>query len=142
MIIVMKASAPQKEAAKIISELEEKGLTPVPLYGVERTVIAVIGEDRDINVGHLESLSGVEKVMRVLQPYKLVSREIKKEPTIIEVNGVRIGDPTQVAIMAGPCSVESLEQMEEVASNFPRWALKFLEAEPLNQEQAHTPFRD
>ena len=114
MIIVMKAGAPQTQAASIIEELKSKGLQPVPLYGVERTVIAIIGEERDINLGHLESLPGVEKVMRVVQPFKLVSRETKKEPTIINVNGVKIGS-NQLAAMAGPCAVESEEQMEEVA---------------------------
>lgn len=125
MIIVMKAGAPQSQAAKIIEELKEKGLQPVPLFGVERTVIAVIGEERDLNINHLESFEGVEKVMRVVQPYKLVSKETKAEPTIIEVNGVKIGSK-QLAIMAGPCSVESEEQMEEVAESLAKMGVKIL----------------
>lgn len=115
MIIVMKPGAPQHEAAHIIKELEKKHLKPVPLYGVERTVIAVIGEERDLNISHLEALPGVGKVMRVVEPYKLVSKNTKKEPTIIEVNGVKIGS-SQIAAIAGPCSIESEEQMEEVVS--------------------------
>lgn len=125
MIIVMKAGAPQSQAAKIIEELKEKGLKPVPLFGVERTVIAVIGEERDLNINHLESFEGVEKVMRVVQPYKLVSKETKKEPTIIEVNGVKIGSK-QLAMMAGPCSVESEEQMEEVAKALAKMGVKIM----------------
>ena len=125
MIIVMKAGAPQKESAHIIKELEEKGLKPVPLYGVERTVIAVIGEERDLNVGHLESQPGVEKVMRVVKPYKLVSRETKKEPTVIDVNGIKIGSK-QMAMIAGPCSVESEEQMNTVASALTSQGVKIL----------------
>ena len=126
MIIVMKAGAPQNEAAHIMKELEEKGLQPVPLYGVERTVIAVIGEERDLNIGHLESQPGVEKVMRVVQPFKLVSTETQKKPTIIEINGVRIGDQKQLAMMAGPCSVESEEQMNSVASSLSEMGVKIL----------------
>jgi 3-deoxy-7-phosphoheptulonate synthase len=126
MIIVMKAKAPQQQAAHVIQELEDKGLKPVPLYGVERTVIAVIGEERDLNVGHLESLQGVEKVMRVVKPYKLVSKETKNEPTIINVNGVKIGDPTQLTIMAGPCAVESQELMDEVASKLSAMGVKIM----------------
>lgn len=126
MIIVMKAGAPQADAAKIIAEMESKKLTPVPMYGVERTVIAVIGEERDINIGHLEAMPGVDRVMRVLQPYKLVSRETKAEKTIIEVNGVRIGDETQVVGIAGPCSVESAEQMDEVANELSKMGVKLL----------------
>ncbi len=125
MIIVMKPGATQNQAAHIMEELEKKGLKPVPLYGVERTVIAVIGEERDLNQGHLESLPGVEKVMRVVKPFKLVSRETKPEPTIIEINGVKIGSK-QIAVMAGPCSVESEEQMEKVAKALSKIGIKIL----------------
>jgi 3-deoxy-7-phosphoheptulonate synthase len=127
MIIVMKAGAPQTQSATIIEELKAKGLQPVPLFGVERTVIAVIGEERDINVGHLEALPGVEKVMRVVQPFKLVSIETKKEPTIIDVNGVKIGSK-QLAAIAGPCAVESEEQMEEVAKKLVKMGVKIMRA--------------
>ena len=126
MIIVMKAGAPQSDAVKIIKELEEKGFKPMPLYGVERTVIAVIGEERDLAVNHLESFTGVEKVMRVLQPYKLVSKESKKEKIVIEVNGSRIGDEKEVVAMAGPCSVESEEQMEAVAKSLVKLGVKIM----------------
>lgn len=126
MIIVMKAKAPQNQVAHVIQELKEKGLKPVPLYGVERTVIAVIGEERDLNVGHLESLKGVEKVMRVVKPYKLVSKEVKSEPTVIEVNGVRIGAKNELTIMAGPCAVESQELMDEVASKLSAMGVKIM----------------
>lgn len=114
MIIVMKSGASKQSAERIIEELTSKGLQPVPLFGVERTVIAVIGEERFLSLEHLESLEGVERVMRVVSPYKLVSNEVKPSPTIIEVNGVRIGDPKTFAVIAGPCSVESEEQMEAV----------------------------
>lgn len=122
----MKSKAPQNQAAHVIQELEEKGLKPVPLYGVERTVIAVIGEERDLNVGHLESQPGVEKVMRVVKPYKLVSKETKEEPTIINVNGVKIGAKDELTIMAGPCAVESQELMDEVASKLSAMEVKIM----------------
>ncbi|MBL4695119.1 3-deoxy-7-phosphoheptulonate synthase [Candidatus Gracilibacteria bacterium] len=125
MIIVLKAGAPQNQAAEIIKELEAKNLTPMPMYGVERTVIAVIGEERDIDVNHLESLPGVEKVMRVVKPYKLVSREVKPESTVIDVNGVKIGSD-HLCMMAGPCSVESAEQMEAAAKPLAALGVKIL----------------
>lgn len=125
MIIVLKAGAPQNQAAEIIKELESKNLTPMPLYGVERTVIAVIGEERDISVGHLEALAGVEKVMRVVKPYKLVSREVKQDSSVINVNGVKIGSD-QLCMMAGPCSVESEEQMEAAAKSLAEQGVKIL----------------
>lgn len=125
MIIVMQAGAPRTQTDNIIEELKNKGLQPMPLYGIERTVIAVIGEERDLNVGHLEALPGVEKVMRVVHPYKLVSKETKHEPTIIEVNGIKIGSK-QIAVMAGPCSVESAEQIDEVAKELSKSGVKIL----------------
>lgn len=125
MIIVMKPGSPKQEADHIIKELKKKGLKPVPLYGVERTVIAVIGEERDLNVSHLEALPGVQKVMRVVEPYKLVSRQTKKEPTIINVNGVRIGSD-QITVIAGPCSIESEEQMDTVAQALSKIGVKIL----------------
>ncbi|MFA6305782.1 MAG: 3-deoxy-7-phosphoheptulonate synthase [Candidatus Gracilibacteria bacterium] len=126
MIIVMKSGAPKHVAEIIIEELKSKGLTPVPLFGVERTVIAVIGEERFLSVEHLESLEGVERVMRVVSPYKLVSKELKPTPTIVEVNGVKIGDQKTFAMIAGPCSVESEEQMEAVAKPLAEMGIKLL----------------
>ena len=125
MIIVMQAGAPREQADKIIEELKAKGLKPMPLYGIERTVIAVIGEERDLNIGHLEALQGVEKVMRVVHPYKLVSKETKHDPSIIEVNGVKIGS-NQIAVIAGPCSIESEEQMDEVARELAKIGVKIM----------------
>ncbi len=122
----MKALAPKAQAEAIIKELQEKGLQPVPLFGVERTVIAVIGDERELNIEHLESQPGVEKVMRVLQPFKLVSIETQKGKTIINVNGVKIGDEKTVAMMAGPCSVESEDQMESIASSLSSMGIKIL----------------
>lgn len=122
----MERNADKSLVNNIIKDLEGRGLQPVPLFGVERTVIAVIGEERDINMGHLESMPGVWKVMRVVQPFKLVSRETQPEPTIVEVNSVRIGDPTKVALIAGPCSVESEEQMEAVAAPLAKAGIKLI----------------
>jgi 3-deoxy-7-phosphoheptulonate synthase len=125
MIIVMERGTEKSKVEAILKQLEKQGLQPVPLYGVERTVIAVIGEERDLSMGKLESLPGVAKVMRVVQPYKLVSRETKPEPTIIEVNGIKIGSD-QLAIFAGPCSVESEDQMEKVATDLEKVGVKLL----------------
>lgn len=125
MIIVFKAGASQSEVARVMEDITARGLKPIPLYGVERTVIAVIGDERDLNVGHFESIGAIEKVMPVLKPFKLVSRETKQDPTVIEVNGVKIGSD-QLAAIAGPCSVESEEQMESVASSLAKLGIKLM----------------
>ena len=125
MIIVMKQGASKALIEKICIELEKASLSPNCLYGIERTVIAVIGEERNIDIAHLEALDGVEKVMRVLSPFKLVSRDVKKEKTIIEVNGLKIGSD-EIAAMAGPCAVESEEQMDIAAKELSACGVKIL----------------
>lgn len=114
MIIIMKRNAPDTEIQRIIDEMRACKLQPMPLIGTERVVIAVIGDERGLDVAHLKSLPGVSDVMPVLQPYKLAARETKYEDTVIDINGVKIGGK-QIVVMAGPCSVESEEQMNESA---------------------------
>ena len=110
----MKRNAPKKNIEHVIKKIEEKNLKPVPLHGVERTVIAVIGDERAIDMQNIKSLSGVSNVMAVLQPYKLAARETKYEDTVIKVKTAEIGGK-KIAVMAGPCSVESEEQIMQAA---------------------------
>lgn len=112
MIIVMKKSASAEQIERVIQTVNKVDLKPVPLFGTERTVIAVIGDERPIDEHHISSLPGVDKVMSVLEPFKLASRETKHEDTVIDLgDGVKIGGK-KLAIMAGPCAVESETQME------------------------------
>jgi len=85
MIIVMKRNAPEEHVQHVIDEMRANDLQPMPLIGTERVVIAVIGDERVLDIGHLNSLPGVSKVMPVLQPFKLASRETKHENTIINI---------------------------------------------------------
>ena len=121
----MDRGADKAQAENIVEILTKKGFQPVPLFGVERTVIAVIGNERDLSVSKLESLPGVWKVMPVLQPFKLVSKETQPKPTVITVNDVKIGGD-ELAIFAGPCSVESEDQMEKVATELEKIGIKLL----------------
>lgn len=114
MIIVMASRKPE-DVAYVVSRVEELGLKPHVLEGVEKTVIAVIGDERILQgVLALEALPHVEKVMPVLKPFKLASREVKKEDSIIQVGKIRIG-PKTFCVMAGPCAVESREQIMQTA---------------------------
>lgn len=121
----MKSGASEAEINKIIKELESKNFKPMPLFGIERTVIAVIGEERDLSTSHLEALPGVEKVMRVVQPYKLVSKETKSEKTTIKLKNIELGK-NEIATIAGPCAIESEEQMEEVGSRLKKLGVKIM----------------
>ncbi len=115
MIIVLKPNATQSEIDHISERLSALGLTAHVSKGKERTIIGAIGDERVLESLPLSIFPGVEKVMPILSPYKLVSREFKKENTVIEFeNGVKIGD-TKIEVMAGPCAVESAEILLEVA---------------------------
>lgn len=108
----MKRNAQTSSIERVINEIEKAGLKPMPLYGTERTVIAVIGDERTMSTNHISAMPEVSDVMSVLKPYKLVSRETKHEDTIIKVKNVEIGGDN-FACMAGPCAVETAEQLEE-----------------------------
>ncbi|OGF44195.1 MAG: 3-deoxy-7-phosphoheptulonate synthase [Candidatus Firestonebacteria bacterium RIFOXYC2_FULL_39_67] len=114
MIIVLKPGTPDNELNHVIEKVEKAGLTPHVSKGIERTLIMVIGDDRVLAELPLETMPGVEKVMSVLQPFKLVSKEFQKEPTVIKVRDIEIGGK-KLVVMAGPCSVESREALLDVA---------------------------
>ena len=115
MIIVMKKFAEKDQIELVMEAISKLDLKPVPLYGTERTVIAVIGDERPVDEHHISSLPGVDKVMGILDPFKLASRETKHENTVIDLgDGVKIGG-NEICIMAGPCAVESRPQMESIA---------------------------
>ncbi|MDH5479028.1 MAG: 3-deoxy-7-phosphoheptulonate synthase [Nitrospinota bacterium] len=115
MIIVMKAEATKQDVADVEKRITDFGYTPKVLAGQVRTVIAALGDARDkARLQALESLHHVESVMPILKPYKLCSKEVTPEPTIIDVKGVKIGGK-EIVVMAGPCSVESEEQLMQTA---------------------------
>ncbi|MDP2980449.1 MAG: 3-deoxy-7-phosphoheptulonate synthase, partial [Candidatus Omnitrophota bacterium] len=93
--------------------VKKLGLKPMVSKGVERTIIGVIGEEDVLRAQPLEAFPGVEKVMPILKPYKLVSREFKPENSIVDVEGVKIGGK-KIVVMAGPCSVENFEMLLDI----------------------------
>lgn len=114
MIVVLKPGLTQDEIQKVVERIESFGLKAHLSEGKERTIIGAIGDERLLADQTLESFPGVEKVLPILKPYKLVSREFQRANTIIDVNGHRIGGK-KIHVMAGPCSVESKDQVLEAA---------------------------
>ncbi|HEC69498.1 MAG TPA: 3-deoxy-7-phosphoheptulonate synthase [Candidatus Omnitrophica bacterium] len=115
MIIVLRPDATPEQIDYIIKRVEKLGLKTMISKGVERTIIGVIGPEDILRVQPLEIFPGVEKVMPVLAPYKLVSRDFKPQDTVIEITKeVKIGTK-EVIVIAGPCSIESKEQLLLVA---------------------------
>jgi len=115
MIIVMKKNATKAQIENVIDWVESVGYKTHPSRGIERTIIGAVGDNRGKeNLKFAESLSGVEKTMPILKPYKLASREAKEGNTVIRVGNLEIGG-SRFIVMAGPCSIESAEQMMESA---------------------------
>jgi 3-deoxy-7-phosphoheptulonate synthase len=114
MIVIMKSKASEAEILHVVKRIKELGLEAHRSTGTERTIIGVIGDERLIKKEQLSLLPEVENVIPILKPYKLASREFRSSDTIVSVNGVPIGGK-EIAIIAGPCSVESEEQLMATA---------------------------
>ncbi len=114
MIIVLKPEATESQIKHIVDKVKTLGLKPMISKGVERTIIGVIGEEDVLRSTPLDVFPGVEKVMSILAPYKLVSREFKHENSVVNVGKVKIGGK-KIVVMAGPCSVESREMLVHIA---------------------------
>jgi len=116
MLVVMKAQATPEEIQAVCDYIEQLGFRAHPLPGAQRTAIGITGNQGEVDRGNLEELSGVAEVIRVSKAYKLASRDVKEEDTVIRFAGTdaTIGD-RNLAIVAGPCSIESREQAFAIA---------------------------
>jgi 3-deoxy-7-phosphoheptulonate synthase len=114
MIIVMKSGASSRQISAAVARVEAMGYRVHLSQGEERTIIGVIGDDRPIDRSAFELLDGVEKTVPILKPFKMASRDMHPQDTIVSLNGVKIGGP-QIIIMAGPCAVENRTQILETA---------------------------
>lgn len=110
MIIVLKPGTTTAQKKHLISKMQELGFKTMVSEGVERTIVGLIGEEDLLRTLPIEAMPGVEKVMQVLKPYKLVSREFKPADTVITLGNVTIGG-NKVVMAAGPCSVENREMV-------------------------------
>jgi len=126
MVIVMKKGSGPAEIEKVIERLTAMGFDAHRSSGSERTVIGAVGGNASaIDPRELQVLPGVKEVLKISKPYKLVSRSFREEPTVIEIGDVVIGGP-EVVLMAGPCGVESDEQIHIVAEHVARAGAKVL----------------
>ncbi|MBF6599927.1 MAG: 3-deoxy-7-phosphoheptulonate synthase [Dehalococcoidia bacterium] len=114
MMVVMKAGHTKEEFDGVMRRLEEVGLSGHPIEGAERTVIGVVGIVYPELGDDLETMPGVENTVRISSPYKLCSREFKPADTVVDINGTLIGAGT-VTVIAGPCAIESEEQLMTTA---------------------------
>jgi len=126
MIIVLRPDATEEQLNYIIQRIEKLGLKTMVSRGVERTIIGVIGPEDVVRLQPLEVFPGVEKVMSVLAPYKLVSKEFRPEASVIKINDEVVIGSEEIIVMAGPCAIESKEQLLEIAKKVKAAGAKIL----------------
>ena len=125
MLIVMETGVTDDKVASVVRAIEEKGLKAHPIPGSLRTAIGITGNQGPLDPAEFEMLPGVAQAIPVTQPFKLVSREVKREDTVIEVSGRKIGGDA-FCVIAGPCAVESERQTIEVAKRVKAAGAHFL----------------
>ncbi|ALP53190.1 3-deoxy-7-phosphoheptulonate synthase [Candidatus Tenderia electrophaga] len=114
MIIILRSNSSDEDISSVEAKIRDMGLEPHVSKGIQRTVIGAIGDESKIDKEILEALPCVENVVRVMKPYKIVSRDSHDGDTVIDVGGVPIGG-NRVQVIAGPCSVETADQMNQAA---------------------------
>ncbi|HBU70317.1 MAG TPA: 3-deoxy-7-phosphoheptulonate synthase [Elusimicrobia bacterium] len=125
MIITLKDGVPKKEVDIIINKIKKLKYIPHVSRGVDKTIIGVIGERAERYREMFESMEAVDHISEIEKPYKLASREFKKENTVIDLKGVKIGGQ-EIVVMAGPCAVESKETTLEIASFIKKLGVRIL----------------
>ncbi len=125
MIIIMKQGSTQAQVTNVTARIEQWGCQAHISEGEERTIIGVIGNGRPLDREPIERMSGVERTVPILRPFKLASRDFHPQDTVVDVNGTSVGGD-ELTMMAGPCSVESREQILETAHAVKEAGAKFL----------------
>src|SRR5918911_1370342 len=124
MLIVMKSDATEHEIADVLHVIEELGLRGHPMPGATRTAIGITGNQGAVDASHFENLAGVAEAIRVTKPYKLISLDLRPEKTVVRIGDATIGGD-ELAIIAGPCAIESRAQAFAIAESVRRSGARF-----------------
>src|SRR5208337_210769 len=126
MLVVMQAQATEEQVRAVCQKIESLGFRAHTIPGAQRTAIGITGNQGAVESGTFDDMAGVQEVIRVSKPYKLVSRDVKPDNTVIKFPGhsATIGGP-ELAIMAGPCGIESREQAFAIAERVARAGAQF-----------------
>lgn len=125
MIVVLKQKAKKEQIERLTKQIEAKGLKVNPVIGTEKSVLGLVGDTTQVDPSSIEASEIVESVMHVQEPFKKANRLFHPENTIVDVNGVKIGGK-KIAVIAGPCSVESEEQIIQIAKEVKELGANFL----------------
>jgi 3-deoxy-7-phosphoheptulonate synthase len=124
MLIVMKPDATETDVARVVETVEKLGFKPHEMPGANRIAIGITGNNGSVDPAHFENLPGVADAIRVTKPYKLISKDLRPEKSIIQVGNARIGGD-ELAIIAGPCAIENEKQVFSVAEAVAKSGAKF-----------------
>lgn len=127
MLIIMELDSPRKDIEKIKDKISAMGCIPHEIPGSSKLAIGITGQSDKLREEDFQMMSSVQEVVRVTKPYKLVSRQMKSDDTIIEFDNTTVGGK-ELLIIAGPCSVESRDQIFEIAGQLKEMGIKFLRA--------------
>ena len=125
MVVILKPKTNSNEIAKLTQELESLGVIVNPVIGAELSILGLVGDTTKIDPSYIEANPNVERVMHVQEPFKKANRLFHPEDTVIDINGYKIGG-NKIAMIAGPCSVESKEQITLVAEEVKKYGATFL----------------
>ena len=126
MIIIMKPNASEEAVKKVTNLIEAKGLKAHLSKGAEVTIVGVVGDKSMLHGSNIEISEGVDKIVNVTESYKLVNKKFHPEDSVISVGNTTIG-PGNITVMAGPCAIESREQLLETASAVKKAGATFLD---------------
>lgn len=132
MIIIMKSDAVKENISAVEKQLAHYGFKTHPIFGETRTIIGAIGDKRLLSINQMLAMEGVENVVPIMRPYKLASRELKKETSIIDINGIKIGSEN-IVVFAGPSVIEDEEQLDIIAGNIKKSGGDILVSDIFNQ---------
>ncbi|GAA0856014.1 3-deoxy-7-phosphoheptulonate synthase [Clostridium baratii] len=125
MIVILKPKVKEEEIKNLTRELENKGVSVNPVIGKDMSILGLVGDTRSLDPTQIEANPNVERVMHVQEPFKKANRMFHPDPSIIDVNGIKIGGE-KIVMIAGPCSVENEEQILEVAESVKNSGAQFL----------------
>ena len=140
MIVILKAKTNNEEIKKLTEEIEKLGVSVNPVIGTELSILGLVGDTTKIDPTYIEANPNVERVMHVQEPFKKANRMFHPEPTVIDVNGQKIGGK-KLAIMAGPCSVENEKQITSIAEEVKKSGANFLRGGAFKQRTSPYSFQ-
>ena len=140
MIIVLKPGSTSADIDYVVERIHQLGLKPHVSTGEHRTIIGVIGDENKLHAEPLQAIRGVEQVLPIMKPFKLASREFTKKDTVVTVGKVKIGGGS-LAMIAGPCAIESVEILDEIAGHIKKAGANILRGGAFSRAPARTAFK-